>query len=170
MIIKNRNYYELLNCNIDDDCSIIKQKYQQKLLELANTTSVKDLEPYQDAYYHLSDEKRRIKYDRTIGIYHRRHIPGIIKIFGYIGRFILTLIDAAFELVFSLFIALALSGIGYYSYIRFYKKEVFIINDTIYKFALLTIIIFVACITAYLSQAKIRKWNRHLKNYLRKFE
>lgn len=164
-----KNYYELLNAKIDDDCDIIIEKYHQKLIELSQT-SVTNLEPYQDAYYHLSDPKRRIAYDKTIGILHKRHISKVSKFFGYIGRITLTLIDALMELVFSLFLALGLSGIAYYAYVVYYLKKEFIITDTIYKLSVILIFIFICCIISFILQPKIRRYNRRIKNYLRKYE
>lgn len=157
-----QNHYELLGINYDADLSEIRSAYEEKIMSANELMS----EKYKTAYYHLSDERRRQKYDRDIiGIHKYKKVSFVKKFLKIFLRFILTILDVLCTFYWCLLVAIAISLLFYTAY-NFYNTGAFYPEQIdLMKYRSPCILALSIAVLDLLIHFPIRRANRFLKHY-----
>ncbi len=106
------NHYELLQLPISATTEQIKAAYDEKMEHATPVMA----EQYKTAYYILTDQVRRQKYDLELGIHKYRNVPAIYRVGKAIARVILTVLDALFSFYWCFLFVIIVATIGFWIY------------------------------------------------------
>lgn len=156
-----QNHYELLNIKYDADLNEIRSAYEEKIMSANELMS----EKYKTAYYHLSDESRRQRYDLSIGIHKYKKVSFVKKLLKSFLRFVLTILDALCTFYWCLIIAVIIAVLVYVIY-NFYNTGTFNPDQIdVMKYKTECMLAFSIAVLDLVIHFPIRRANRFLKHY-----
>lgn len=154
------NYYEILGLSYDATDEEIVAAYYNKL----KTGSCLMTDKYKTAYYILSNDTRRKKYDYSIGIRKYRRVCFTKRLIKVLARIILTLLDAFFSFFWCFLLVIIIYSIA----AIIYRENHFSIN-LLYDFIVChdneTMLIAAIALIDVMTHYHIRRLNRRLKHY-----
>jgi hypothetical protein len=154
------NHYELLGVDVNANTEDIEKAYRGKLLS-SRDRIIK--EQFDTAYYVLSDDTRRQRYDEAIGIHRYRKVPPVYRIGKGLLRAALTVTDALFTFYWSFFFVVIAYGLGQALY-RLYTEDMSILAYIQEHKEEIIILVGLAMEDALL-HFYVRRANRKLKHY-----
>lgn len=154
------NHYELLGIRYDASRKDIEKAYKEKILKSDETIK----EQLNTAYMVLTDDKRRNKYDLSIGIHKYKKVSPVKKVGKGGLRLMLTLLDAFFTWYWC-FLGVLIIASGGYLYYRYRLDGYLDISIYLDKHYVIIIILGAVALVDLVTHYYIRRLNRKLKHY-----
>ena len=155
------NYYELLGLEFSASESQINEAYEKKV-EACRSSTMK--QRYDTAYYYLSDDRRRYKYDQSIGIHRYRKHSFMFRLIVVLTRFILSLVDAVMTFYWCFLVVIIVFVIAAIYMRTGSVYEAFDVVSIVRKYHDETYILALLALIDLTGHFYVRRANRFLKN------
>ena len=155
-----QNYYELLDIGFDASIKDIEVAYKNKILKTDELMK----EHLNTAYMTLIDDKRRRKYDLSLGIHKYRKVSPIKKVGKGLLRAFLTVMDAFLTWYWCLLFVLIAFSLGYVYY-KGQKSGGFDYTYYLDKYRIVLIILGTVGVLDLIFHYYVRRANRKLKHF-----
>lgn len=153
------NLYEILGVSYDASIDEIKAAYREKMIKSSPTMS----ERLKTAYYVLTDDDRRRRYDYQIGLRKYKQVKTYKKLMKGISRIFLTFLDVLFTFYKSFLIALCLV-LGWLAYEEDGYLSLKTYQSMCMNYKMEMIVLFTIAVVCIPLHRYVRRLNRYLKH------